>query len=76
MDLVQSSHYSVAEMEPREVYHLFKVTCIINFRALVLTAEIGPPGRQTDVRYYDPMITASHVRRADSKGDNVRSESL
>lgn len=41
IDRVWSSHYAAAEMEPREVGHLFKVTYMINFGALVLSTKIG-----------------------------------
>lgn len=40
-DLVLSSHYAVMEMRPREVYCLSKVTCMINFRALILNVKVG-----------------------------------
>lgn len=41
IDRVWSSHYAAAEMEPREVGPLFKVTYMINFGALVFSAKIG-----------------------------------
>lgn len=41
IDLVLSSHYAAMEIRPREVYDLSKVTCMINFRALILSAKVG-----------------------------------
>lgn len=40
IDLVQFSHYAVTEMG-LEGFNLPKVTCMINFRASVLSAKIG-----------------------------------